>query len=291
MIIQNFDSIFLNFSDTVKECFFPQERLSNSRVIDYFFINPDFNKMGMWDYYGSIPMARATDGTPLIALPADGYEEFSRNFDGFLDIFSADQKHIIDKCTVFDFLSRGRFPYYPLHSTIDPSLSKVRWTPNTPIPFDSNHLSETKGSLNIGLFYCTQEKDPYSWIVKSRSFPILMDGTESRIYFKDFTNLGLQGKQIKKIIIHGLYDDNDNIIPTDKYITIKTYNGREINAMPSGFLVEFPTWGAGNTGYQALQYKRDLNEIFFDDLEIDEDNSYIDNPCGSGFEGTITFYY
>lgn len=291
MIIQNFDSIFLNFSDTVKECFFPQERLSNSRVIDYFFINPDFNKMGMWDSYGSIPMARATDGTPLIALPADGYDEFSRNFDGFLDIFSADQKHITDKCTVFDFLSRGRFPYYPLHSTIDPSLSKVRWTPNTPIPFDSNHMSETKGSLNIGLFYCTQEKDPYSWIVKSRSFPILMDGTESRIYFKDFTNLGLQGKQIKKIIIHGLYDDNKNIIPTDKYITIKTYNGREINAMPSGFLVEFPTWGAGNTDYQALQYKRDLNYIFFDDLEIDEDNSYIDNPCGSGFEGTITFYY
>ena len=287
MIIQNYDSIFLNFSDTDRECFFPIERFSNSRVIDYFFINPDFNKMGDWDPYGSIAMARATDGTPLIALPTDGSNERSRNYDGFLDIFSADQKHIIDRCSVFDFLSRNNYPFYPLHSTIDPSLSKVRWTPNTPIPFDYSHMYETEGSLNIGVIYCKQEKDPASLIMQSRSFDLEI-ANESRVYFTDFTRLGLKGKKIKKIIIRGTY--SSQYVPTDKYITIKTFNGREINALPSGFLMEFPVFSMGN-GDQNMLYKRDLQDIFFDDLEIDEDNSYIDNPCGSGFKGTLTFYY
>lgn len=288
MIIQNFDSIFLYFTDTVKECFFPQERLSNSRVIDYFFINPDFNPMGGWDPYGSFPMARATDGTPLIALPTDGYYEYRRDYDGILDIFSIDQKHIIDKCSVFDFLSRQKCPFYPLHSTIDPSLSKVKISPDLPLPTESR--TGITGALNIGLFYCNEEKNPASLIVKSRSFYLEMNDSQNRIYFKDFTKLGLTGKRVKKIIIHGVYD-YDNV-PTDKYITIKTFNGREINALPSGFLVEYPLSQIGYTDPSFIpEIRRNIHDIFFDDLDIDEDNSYIDNPCGSGFKGTITFYY
>lgn len=288
MIIQNFDSVFLKFTDTVKECFFPQERLSDTRVIDYFFINPDFNMLGLWDPYGSFPMSRATDGTPLISLPADGYYEHLRDYDGILDIFSADQKHIIDKCSVFDFLSRNNFPFYPLHSTIDPSLSKVKFAPYVPIPEDSG--TADKGALNVGLFYCNEEKNPSSLIVKSRSFFVQIDSSQSRIYLKDFTKLGLKGEKVKKIIVHGVYISPD--VPTDKYITIKTYNGREINELPLGFLCEYPLTQVGYTDPTfILDYKRDLNDIFFDDLEIDEDNSYIDNPCGSGFQGTLTFYY
>ena len=285
MIIQNFDSIFLNFSVTERECFFPKERFSNSRVIDYFFINPDFNKIGTWDNYGGIPMARATDGTPLIALPADGYYEFQRNYDGFLDIFDADQNHIIDKCSVFEFVSRQNNTIFKLNSTIDPSLSKVRWTPTTPIPFDYNHMSETKGALNIGICYCKKEENPESIITQKRSFELVTDGSKQRIYFKSFTRLGVQDKPIKKIIVMGDYLSK---IPTDKYITIKTFNGREINALPSGFLCEFPLQ---DYDWRQTLSKRNENDIFFDDLLIDEDNSYIEDPCGSGFSGTITFYF
>ena len=76
----------------------------------------------------------------------------------------------------------------------------------------------------------------------------------------------------------------------DKWITIKTTDGKSINQIPSLF---FAKWGIciDNYNTEMIQPFRRTDDITFADLSIDEDESFIENPSGKMFQARINFYY
>lgn len=289
MVIQNYDSIFLKFTDSskgnVKEAFFPTDRFEKSRIVDHFFINPDFNKsLDQSPYWGSCPNTKTPDGTMLLDMGCYG---FSNPVQGMstIDIFDNEQHHVIDRISCNDYIPVIKNLAYELHSTIDASLSKIKFVSPIVFPDDpdtGNPVSE--GCVNVGVFYCNQQEFPVSAIYRAKTFKIFQGMYQPRINFKEFTNYGLSGLKIKKITIEGNWGFN-NQSPCDKYMTIRTFNGRSINQLPTGLLCQ-RLWN----GYDSY-YPYQQTECFFDCLEIDEDNSFIENPTQTIFNGRITFYY
>lgn len=286
MVIQNYDSIFLDFTTAKREAFFPVERFSKDRVVDYIFINPNFNGMAgnMGDYY---PPAFCPDGSPLMEINLS-WRWLNSTFEGFVDVSSPDKTKLLEAVPIRHLACSRRTGITPINSPIDPSLSKVRFYPNADMPYvDGNPV--THAQMNIGVIYCNKEKHPTDVIFRSMSFPLHMTSDDFRVKFKTFTRYGIKGKEIKKIAIRGDYDPTyGRIVPTDKWITIKTFNGRDIYQLSSGFLCNHASVG---DGFYDQYYQRDLSDVFFDDLKIDEDNSFIENPSHTEFNGVITFYY
>ena len=290
MVIQNYDSIFLKFTDAtkgnVKEAFFPAERFERERVVNHIFINPDFNKdTRINPYYATFRESKAPDGTMLLTMAYVDYGDELPQGMSTLDIFDTKQNHIVDRISCNDYIPRFTTLAYPLHSTIDASLSKVKF--QSPISFPEDpvtHEPVSEGCVNVGVFYCNQQTFPQTSIFRAKSYKVFQGMYQPRLYFKDFTNYGLSKHRIKRISIEGNFGW-DNQSPSDKYITIKTFSGRSINQMPSGLLVE-RLWYGANSAFPLTQ-----KDFYFDDLDIDEDNSFIENPNQSIFNGRITFYY
>lgn len=288
MIIQNFDSIFLKFTDSskgnVKEAFFPADRFEKERVVDHLFINPDFNlSTGISPYYTSCPPSKAPDGTMLLTMGCYGYNLPKQGL-ATIDVFDSEQHHILDRISVNDYIPRISALAYPLHSTIDASLSKIKFVSPIVFPDDPNTGNPvSEGAVNVGVCYCNQQEFPVSTMYRIKTFKVWQGMYQPRLNFKDFTNYGLSGLKIKRITIEGNFGFG-NQSPSDKYMTIRTFNGRSINQLPTGMLCQRLFYGDSAFPYQQ-------HDLYFDDLEIDEDNSFIENPTQTIFNGRITFYY
>lgn len=287
MVIQNYDSIFLKFTDAtkgnVKEAFFPTDRFEKTRVVDHIFINPDFNKSMYVNPYYVCPNSKAPDGTTLLDM---GYYGSLQPVQGLatLDIFDGEQRHIVDRISHNDYIPNITNLAYPLHSTIDASLSKLKFVSPIVFPDDPDTGDPvSEGAVNVGVCYCNQQEFPVSTMVKIKTFKVFQGMYQPRLDFKDFTNYGLRGLKIKRITIEGNWGFN-NQSPCDKYMTIRTFNGRSINQLPTGLLCQRIYADKSYFPYQQT-------DLYFDDLDIDEDNSFIENPTQTIFNGRITFYY
>lgn len=284
MVIQNYDSIFLDFSSIKREAYFPAERFSKDRVVDYMFINPNFN--GLDGEAGLVfPPAMTPNGSDLLTLVTDDFSSHM-DFGMFLSVFDADKCKVFDSMPISQFVCRQNSGVIPVGTAIDPSLSRINIYPS------ASDIPNFQGvaQLNVGVIYCNTAKNPTSAIFKKRSFRVNFPADTFKVNLCEFTNYALRDKEIKKIIIRGDYyhdmDDNTDYVPTDKWITLRTTNARDIYQIPSGFLCDLVRFDNGD-----FCTPRQLDDVYFDDLRIDEDNSYIENPTGTAFKGEITFYY
>lgn len=287
MVIQNYDSLFLDFTNEKREAYFPVERFSKNRVVDYLFINPNFNGLDGFMSFDDVPSALTPNGTDLMSIDTYEIQERNTEYSAFLDVSDNDKLKVFDSMPISQFLCRYETGIIPVKTTIDPSLSRVRFYPYA----WSNPYFGMNAQLNVGIIYCNTQKNPTSSIFRKRSFPLQFDESTTKIKIKDFTKYGLRDKEVKKICVRGLYGEDDVLgtcVPTDKWITLKTFNDRDIYQLSSGFVCDMVSAGYGE--YDKY-YPRQLDDIYFDDLRIDEDNSFIENPSLTGFKGEITFYY
>lgn len=282
MIIQNFDTLFLRWDDAHKEAFFPRERMSN-RKIKYMFVLSGL-------IHGERLVSPSNEICTELTL-----DYFAQKYNDIVNLYDNDDRQILSNYS----LAQLRFmqeenqdgiianPLFLLSSEINPSLSFVRIADDRQV--ESGHSSEV---VPVCVVWDDCDDTPQRCMLRAKSFDINSD--EQKINISDITSYSLIDKEVKKIEVRGRngYNGRDSSYSiVDKFLTIKTKDGNSINQLPSVILAK---WGKYYDPYHStdlLSSFRWVDDIFFDNLKIDEDLSFIENPSGRTFEGTITFYY
>lgn len=282
MIIQNFDTFFLRWDDNHKEAYFPRERMSY-RKIKYMFV-----LSGM--IYGA--RLKSPSGEICSELTLD---YFATKYNDIVNLYDNADRQILSQYA----LAQLRFmqepnndgiianPLFALSSEINPSLSFIRMADDRQV--ETGYSCEV---VPVCVVWNDGEEEPQKCLLNAKSFDVCSDA--DRINLSDITSYFLVDKEVKKIEISGRnsYNGQDSSYSIcDKYITLKTKDGKSINQLPSVMLSKYGT-------YYDAYYQTDLicpfrlvDDIFFDSLKIDEDLSFIENPRGETFDGQITFYY
>lgn len=288
MIIQNADSIFFRWDEDHRQIYFPRERISGKKIKHLLLCNG------------------APDGTQIFAptgerlTPIQFTNHYLADNPDTIDIYDSEDKHVLDHYCLESLCFFKGNEYAPtwekygvselfnLDSVINPSLSYINISTQHTLDVGENSqqvclLAVYDSELNLPEIFSTKV---ISFIVRSN---------ERKINISDITGYALRDKQIKKIVMYGenVLDSQSPNYPTcsviDKYLTIKTFDGNNINQIPSLFLADFEV---RDTGYGlAMENYRRRNDIMFNNLRIDEDNSFIENPMGTWFNGKISFYY
>ena len=282
MIIQNFDTFFLRWDDAHKEAFFPRERMSN-RKIKYMFV-----------LSGLIHGERLVSPSNEICTELTLYY-FAQKYNDIVNLYDNDDRQILSNYS----LAQIRFmqeenqdgiianPLFRLSSEINPSLSFVRIADDRQI--ESGYSSEV---VPVCVVWDDCEDTPQRCMLRAKSFDINSDAV--KINISDITSYSLIDKEVKKIEVRGRngYNGQSSAFSIcDKFLTIKTNDGNSINQLPTVILSKWGTYYDAYYDTDLLSTFRFVDDIFFDNLKIDEDLSFIENPSGKTFEGTITFYY
>lgn len=285
MVIQNSDTIFLRWDDDHHQIFFPKERISNKKIKTITAISGNV--------YGQQLLAPTGE---FVTYCGDSVDSATDTNDT-ISIFDGADRHILDYYALrniafannYDYTSYGNHkPLHELNSEINPSLSFVSIDPTRTV--ETGYNAEI---VPIVVVYDTDEPEPQVISTRCKSFYVNTD--EKQIKLSDITAYFLKGRKIKKMEIWGRDDFSPNSATTnysiiDKWITIKTTDGKAINQIPSLF---FAKWGVcvDNYNTELVQPMRRTSDILFSDLAIDEDESFIENPTGNVFQAKITFYY
>lgn len=282
MIIQNFDTFFLRWDDNHKEAYFPRERMS-SRKIKYMFVLSGI-------VYGA--RLQSPSGEICSELTLD---YFAQKYNDIVNLYDNEDRQILSQYA----LAQLRFmqepnndgiianPIFALSSAINPSLSFIRMADDRQV--ETGYSCEV---VPVCVVWDDGEDEPQKCLLKAKSFDVHSDA--DRINLSDITSYFLVDKEVKKIEISGRnsyngYDSSYSIC--DKYITLKTKDGKSINQLPSLMLSKYGTYFDAYSQTDLIHTFRWVDDIFFDSLKIDEDLSFIENPSGETFDGKITFYY
>lgn len=283
MIIQNFDTFFLRWDDGHHEAFFPRERMSD-RKIKYMIVANG-----------------APYGHRLIAPSGELCTDIRRNpnyplCNDIVNLFDGDDKQILSHFSLSElrFMQEDDFnqsyitnPIFKLSSSINPSLSYIRVGETRTV--ENGYDTEV---VPLSVVWDNEEDEPQRSLLRCKTFDVKT--SERRINISDITSYYLTGKQVKKIEIdgrNGYMNFDTNYCITDKFLTILDKGGKRINDLPSLFLAKWGHFYNPYYGSEETQTFRLVDDIFYDNLEIDEDLSFIDNPAGTNFEARITFYY
>ena len=285
MVIQNSDTIFLRWDDDHKQIFFPKERISNKKIKTI------------------TAISGVTYGQQLFA-PTGEFVTYcgditssANEFNDVINIFDNNDRQILDYYALrniafannYDYTAYGnKKPLTRLDSPINPSLSFVAIDPNRTVEMGYN-----AEIVPVVVIYDTDAEEPQIVSTRCKSFYVSTD--ETQIKLSDITAYFLRDRKIKKMEIWGRDDftpnsSTNNYSIIDKWITIKTTDGKAINQIPSLF---FAKCGICQDNYnvEMIQPFRRTDDITFADLSIDEDESFIENPSGKMFEARINFYY
>lgn len=288
MIIQNSDSIFLRWDDDHRQIYFPKERISGKKIKHLLLLN---GKPAGTQIF-------APTGEKLTDLYFTNH--YSKTNPDLIDVYDQNDNHILDGYCLEQLAFYKGNEYAPtwekygvselftLDSVINPSLSNVRIS-------DTHQLQIGENSQIVCLVAIYDCEQNLPEVISTNVISFLISSNDKKINLSDITGYALRDKKVKKIVMYGenVLDSISPYYPTysviDKYLTIKTFDGNNINQIPTLFLSDFEV---RNTGYglQANNYRR-RNDITFDNLRIDEDNSFIENPMGTYFNGKISFYY
>ena len=220
---------------------------------------------------------------------------FAQKYNDIVNLYDNDDRQILSNFSLAQlrFMQEENYdgiianPLFHLSSEINPSLSFVRIADDRQVEY--GHSSEV---VPVCVVWDDVDDTPQRCMLRSKSFDINSD--DSKINISDITSYSLIDKEVKKIEVRGRngYNGRDSSYSiVDKFLTIKTKDGKSINQLPSVILAK---WGKYYDPYYStdlLSSFRWVDDIFFDNLKIDEDLSFIENPSGRTFEGTITFYY
>lgn len=281
MVIQNFDTFFLRWDDNHKEVYFPRERMSNRKIKYLIVLN------GL--LYGNRTISPSGDICTDIRISS-----INPNHNDIVNLFDNEDRQILSQFA----LSQLRFlqedntglyanPLFKLSAEINPSLSFIRIGESRSVEVGYN--SEV---VPVCVVWDDDADEPQRSLLRCKTFDVNTDAT--RINISDVTSYFLSDKKVRKIEIAGKNSDGtfeQGKCITDKFITIKTKDGKQINDFPSLFLANYGHFYNSYYQYEEVQNFRQVDDISFDNLEIDEDLSYIDNPSGSTFNARITFYY
>lgn len=281
MVIQNFDTFFLRWDDNHKEVYFPRERMSNRKIKYLIVLN------GL--LYGNRTISPSGDICTDIRVSS-----INPNHNDIVNLFDNEDRQILSQFA----LSQLRFlqednngllanPLFKLSSAINPSLSYIRMGESRSVEVGYN--SEV---VPVCVVWDDDADEPQRSLLRCKTFDINTDDT--RINISDITSYFLADKKVRKIEIAGKNSDGtfeQGKCITDKFITIKTKDGKQINDFPSLFLATYGHCYDSYYQYEEVMNFRQVDDISFDSLDIAEDLSYIDNPSGSTFNARITFYY
>ena len=286
MIIQNADTFFLRWTHDHRQLYFPHEAFTRGKV-KHLLVIPGI----VYDDYVMSPGGEWV--SPQLRSQYDNPSELNDT----LTLFDQCGNQLIDALPLYDLKfiaesdSNGSYlttaqgaQFKEINSNIDPSLSYVTVSETRKIRDDSEVIA-------ITAIYDSGEQEPQIITTRSKTFDV--DTSEKMIYLSDITYYFLRDKKVKKIEIRGLdyfEDFEENFAIADKFITIRTFDGKTINQLPTMFLCKkgYKQYSSYITDYSNY---RSANDIFFDNLQIDEDKTFIENPYPTRFKGTITFYY
>lgn len=196
------------------------------------------------------------------------------NEDYYLNIFDSKNKHIIknlciDKHTFFLETNSLKFMEYNINSLIDINTSYIQYV--------FNNITTSKKFLGL-IFYQNGNLQPFNDVVNgSVNFDIKFSEKIESIKLSDIVNNKLINKRIKRIIA------TPNINTKSSFLDIKTFSGKRIENLPIPLLSVFGQ-----------------DQIYFDYLDIDWENSYIHQrggrkypPVGKPnlFNLSLTFIY
>lgn len=282
MVIQNFDTFFLRWDDNHKEAFFPRERMSNRKIKYLIVLN------GMT--YGNRVIAPSGEICSDIVIDP-GFPRYN----DIVNLYDNEDRQILSSFA----LSQLRFIHeedsdglhinhlMKLSSEINPSLSFIRVGDNRSV--ETGYKTEV---FPVCVVWDDCEDEPQRALTRCKTFDV--QSSERRINLSDITSYFLSDKQVRKIEIVGknAFDGADaGYCITDKFITIRTKDGKQINDLPSLFLSKIGYYYDPYYAIDDIVTLRLVDDIYFDNLNIDEDLSFIDNPSGTNLTARITFYY
>lgn len=282
MIIQNFDTFFLRWDDAHKEAFFPRERMSN-RKIKYMFVLSGL-------IHGERLVSPSNEICTELTL-----DYFSQKYNDIVNLYDNDDRQILSNYSIAQlrFMQEENQdgiianPLFRLSSEINPSLSFVRIADDRQV--ESGYSSEV---VPVCVVWDDCADTPQRCMLRAKSFDINSDAV--KINISDITSYSLIDKEVKKIEVRGRngYNGQSSAFSIcDKFLTIKTKDGNSINQLPTVILSKWGKYYDAYSGTDLLSTFRWVDDLFFDNLKIDEDLSFIENPSGKTFEGSITFYY
>lgn len=278
MIIQNFDTFFLRWDDNHKEAFFPRERMSN-RKIKYLIVAN--GKIG--DNQTVSPSGEICSDINITTPYNDIVNLYDNEDRQILSQFALNQLRFMME----DNNGIHVNPLFKLSSEINPSLSHIRMGESRSV--GSGYTSEV---VPVCVIWDCEDNEPQRSLLRCKTFDV--NSSDRRINISDITSYFLTDKKLKKIEIsgkNGAYGYDSSYCITDKFLTILDKNGKRINDLPSLFLSKVGYYYDSYYAYEAVQTFRQVDDIFLDNLEIDEDLSFFDNPSGKTFKARITFYY